>query len=265
MSPEATSSRPFDPVVASPLDRATWLLADRADAGVVAVHFGQERAAQLLQRLEMQIRDLLVFTGGQWLDTPDGLLAHFSRPVQAVEFALRYQQALRDFSSVKGFTLTSRIAIHASDSAKDRDRSRLGNGRPTIAVTGKAAAARLLSLALPGQILLNVLAFRLSQGAKATLAERGARLQWVSHGSYCFVASMLTLSVHEVGESFLAPLSPPLTTAQVRRQAPFWRHPAIIAATVTGVLAFGLFNYFMREQIAPALDFHARDWLVVEV
>ena len=98
----------------TPVLRAV-LLADLADSTAFVQRHGDARAATALQRLDLQIRDLLEFTGGRLIDKADGLLAIFERPIQAVDFALRYQQVLRQFSVDEGTTLVARVGIHVGE------------------------------------------------------------------------------------------------------------------------------------------------------
>ena len=131
----------------TPMLRAV-LLADLVDSTAFIENFGDARAALALKRLDLQIRDLLEFTGGRLIDKSDGLLAIFERPVQAVDFALRYQQALRQFSSNEGSTLTARVGIHVgevmtwSNSAPD-----IAAGAKPLEVEGlaKPMTARVMS------------------------------------------------------------------------------------------------------------------------
>src|SRR6188474_275589 len=98
----------------TPVLRAV-LLADLADSTAFVQRFGDARAAAAFQRLDLQIRDLLEFTGGRLIDKADGLLAIFERPIQAVDFGLRYQQALRQFSVDEGAPLAARVGIHVGE------------------------------------------------------------------------------------------------------------------------------------------------------
>src|SRR5688572_2015680 len=153
-------SLPPQPPVGSPVTpvlRAV-LLADLADSTAFVQRFGDARAAAALQRLDLKIRDLLEFTGGRLIDKADGLLAIFERPIQAVDFALRYQQALRQFSVDEGMPLTARVGIHVGElmtwSNTEKD---VQAGAKPLEVEGlaKPVAARLMALALPGQILVS--------------------------------------------------------------------------------------------------------------
>ena len=42
---------------------------------------------------------------GQLIDKADGVLALFERPIQALDFALRYQRGLRELGAVEGLDL----------------------------------------------------------------------------------------------------------------------------------------------------------------
>ena len=98
----------------TPLLRAV-LLADLADSTALVERLGDAAAAQLLQNLDLRIRDLIEFTGGRLIDKADGLLVLFERPVQAVDFALRYQQLLRQVEREEGFPLRARVGIHVGE------------------------------------------------------------------------------------------------------------------------------------------------------
>ena len=249
----------------TPMLRAV-LLADLVDSTAFVQRFGDARAAVALRRLDLQIRDLLEFTGGRLIDKADGLLALFERPVQAVDFALRYQQALRHFSSTEGFALTARVGIHVgelmtwSNSAKD-----IADGAKPLEVEGlaKPVAARLMSLALPGQILVSSIAQALAQRAQAELGERAERVRWVAHGRYRFKGVPAPLLVHEVGEVGFAPLRQPPSGKKVWRELPIWRRPPVLAVELLLFLAVGGFYAYSVLRSPPAIAFQERDWVVV--
>ena len=249
----------------TPLLRAV-LLADLADSTAFLQRFGDARAATALQRLDLQIRDLLEFTGGRLIDKADGLLAIFERPIQAVDFALRYQQALRQFSVDEGTPLAARVGIHVgevmtwSNSPKD-----VQAGAKPLEVEGlaKPIAARLMSLALPGQILVSSMAQSLAQRAQAELGERAERVKWVSHGRYRFKGVPAPVLVHEVGEVGASPLKQPPSGHKVWRELPLWRRPPVLAAELLVCLAVVGFFAWTALRSPPALAFQQRDWVVV--
>lgn len=249
----------------TPMLRAV-LLADLVDSTAFIERFGDARAAVALQRLDLQIRDLLEFTGGRLIDKADGLLAIFERPIQAVDFALRYQQALRHFSSSEGSTLTARVGIHVGEvmTWSNPDQAIAAGAKP-LEVEGlaKPIAARLMSLALPGQILISSMAQSLAQRAQAELGERTHRLRWMVHGRYRFKGVPAPLLVHEVGEVGFAPLVEPPSGQKVWRELPVWRRPPVVAAEILLFLLVGGFYAYSVLRSPPAVAFSERDWVVI--
>ncbi|MBC7657410.1 MAG: putative peptide modification system cyclase [Frankiaceae bacterium] len=242
------------------------LLADLVDSTAFIERFGDARAALALQRLDLQIRDLLEFTGGRLIDKADGLLAIFERPVHAVDFALRYQQALRHFSSSEGSTLTARVGIHVGEvmTWSNPDHAIAAGAKP-LEVEGlaKPIAARLMSLALPGQILISSMAQSLAQRAQAGLGERSQRLRWMVHGRYRFKGVPAPLLVHEVGEVGFAPLVEPPSGQKVWRELPVWRRPPVVAAEILLFLLVTGFYAYSVLRSPPAVAFSERDWVVI--
>ncbi|MEO8160590.1 MAG: putative peptide modification system cyclase, partial [Arenimonas sp.] len=259
-TPRSAAGSPVTPVL-----RAV-LLADLADSTAFVQRFGDARAAAALQRLDLQIRDLLDFTGGRLIDKSDGLLALFERPVQAVDFALRYQQALRQFSVDEGAPLSARVGIHVGElmtwANSDAD---VRAGAKPLEVEGlaKPVAARLMALALPGQILVSSMAQALAQRAQAELGERADRIKWVSHGRYRFKGVPAPILVHEVGELGASPLKQPPSGHKVWRELPLWRRPPVLAAELLVFLSVVLFYGYGLLRPTPALAFQQRDWVVV--
>ena len=252
-----------NPVV--PLLRAV-LLADLVDSTAFVQRYGDARAAVALRRLDLQIRDLLEFTGGRLIDKADGLLAIFERPIQAVDFALRYQQALRHFSASEGAVLTARVGIHVGEVMTwSNSAEAVAAGAKPLEVEGlaKPIAARLMSLALPGQILISSMAMTLAQRAEAELGERAQRVRWLAHGRYRFKGVPTPLIVHEVGETGFAPLRQPSSGAKVWREQPIWRRPPVLVAEVLVFLGLAGFYAYGLLRSPPALAFNERDWVVV--
>jgi putative peptide modification system cyclase len=242
------------------------LLADLVDSTAFIQSFGDARAAVALQRLDLQIRDLLEFTGGRLIDKADGLLAIFERPIQAVDFALRYQQALRLFSANEGSVLNARVGIHVGElmTWSNTDNAIAAGAKP-LEVEGlaKPVAARLMSLALPGQILISSMAQTLAQRAQAELGERAERVRWLVHGRYRFKGVPAPILVHEVGEIAYAPLRQPPSTPKAWRELPLWRRPPVIAVEILMFLAVGGFYAYTALRSPPAIAFQERDWVVV--
>jgi putative peptide modification system cyclase len=249
----------------TPLLRAV-LLADLVDSTAFVAGFGDERAARALQRLDLQIRDLLEFTGGRLIDKADGLLALFERPIQAVDFALRYQQAMRQFSEDEGVRLSARVGIHVGElmTWSNTDQAVLAGAKP-LEVEGlaKPMAARLMGLCLPGQVLVSSMAQALAQRAQAELGERAERVRWIAHGRYRFKGMPAPVLVHEVGEEGFAPLRQPPSGAKAWRDVPFWRRPPVLFAEALVLVAVVGFFAFTLLRSLPAIAFQERDWVVV--
>ena len=249
----------------TPLLRAV-LLADLADSTAMIERLGDVAAAQLLQKLDLRIRDLIEFTGGRLIDKSDGLLVIFERPIQAVDFALRYQQLLRETERDEGFNLRARVGIHVGELMTwTNPVLAVAAGAKPLEVEGlaKPVAARLMSLAMPGQILITSMAQTLAQRAQAELGVRAERLRWLVHGRYRFKGVPAAMLVHEVGEIGLAPLLPPASGAKAWRELPLWKRPPVIAAELLVLLGLGGFYLYGTLHSPPALAFHARDWVVL--
>ena len=267
----------------TPLLRAV-LLADLVDSTGFIERFGDARAASALQRLDLQIRDLLAFTGGRLIDKADGLLALFERPIQAVDFALRYQHLLRQFSARAGDgdsdgdgdghgagvgeagQLQARVGIHVGELMTwHNDDAAVAAGAKPMEVEGlaKPIAARLMSLALPGQILISSLAQTLAQRAQAELGDRADSVRWMVHGRYRFKGVPAPLLVHEVGEVGKSPLRAPPSGQKSWRDIPLWRRPPVLAAQALVFVAVALFYGYAIFRSPPALGFQQRDWVVL--
>jgi putative peptide modification system cyclase len=245
----------------------TVLLADLVDSTALVQSLGDSRSATLLQRLELHLRDLLALTDGQLIDKADGVLALFERPVQAVNFALRYQRLLADLGAEFGAPdLKARVGIHVGEVMTwANDPRAVAAGAKPIEVEGlaKPVAARLMALALPGQVLLSGMAQTLAQRAIGELGDRGTRLRWLAHGRYRFKGVPAPMLVHEAGEPGISPLRAPPSGQKVWREVPLWRRPpmlALEALTAAGLVIASLYGTFKSE---PALAFNQRDWVVV--
>jgi putative peptide modification system cyclase len=245
----------------------TVLLADLVDSTALLHQLGDVRAATLLQRLELHLRDLFVATHGQLIDKADGVLALFERPVLAVDFALRYQRMLHQLGVEFGVPdLRARVGIHVGEVMTwANDPRAVAAGAKPLEVEGlaKPVAARLMALALPGQVLLSGMAQTLAQRASGELGDRGARLRWLVHGRYRFKGVPAPMLVHEAGEPGISPLRAPPSGQKVWREVPLWRRPPVLALealAVVGLVGASLFGAFRSE---PVLAFNQRDWVVV--
>ena len=189
-TPHNTVNPPATAASVVPMLRAV-LVCDIVDSTALVERLGDLRAVLLMQRHDQRLREALHQSGGQLIDRADGVLALFERPIGALDFALRYQRALRELGEAEGTTLQARVGIHVGDVMMwaNEPRDVLAGAKPfEIEGLAKPVAARLMGLALPGQILMSGMAQNLAQRAAAELGERAAKLRWLVHGRYRFKA-----------------------------------------------------------------------------
>ena len=258
--PTAQARSPATPVL------RTVLLCDIVDSTAMVERLGDQRAATLLQRHDVMLRQLVTLCHGQLIDKADGVLAVFERPIQALDFALRYQRGLLDIGRDDGIALKARIGMHVGDVMMWANEPRdVLAGAKAFEIEGlaKPVAGRLMGLALPGQILMSGMAQNLCQRAAGELGDAGAKLRWLLHGRYRFKGVPAPMLVHEVGEPGLSPLRAPDSGNKAWRELPLWRRPPVVALEllVLGTLLVGGIATMLRSP--PAIAFAERDWVVV--
>jgi putative peptide modification system cyclase len=265
---DASEPRPSHPLNTAPVTPMlrTVLLCDIVESTALIERLGDMRAVALLKRHDQLLRQLMDLCHGQLIDKADGVLALFERPIQALDFALRYQRGLRELGAVEGLDLKARIGLHVGDVMTWANEPRdVLAGAKAFEVEGlaKPVAARLMNLALPGQILMSGMAQNLCHRAMGELGAAGTNLRWLMHGRYNFKGVPAPMLVHEVGEPGLSPLRAPESGAKAWRELPIWRRPPMVALEVllVGVLGIALFWTALRSP--PAIAFAERDWVVV--
>ncbi len=148
--------------------------------------------------------------------TGDGYFAAFRTASDAVKFALLFQRAMRE-QAWGATALTTRVGIHIGEVAVVSMA-----GKPDVVGLAADLAARLMSLAAGGQILVTRAAFDDARqfvdahpacpdtsGARLSDAPSGPVLRWLAHGRYRFKGASEALEVFEVGAEGGAPLSAP--------------------------------------------------------
>lgn len=260
-----TASQQPAPAAITPLLR-TVVLCDLVDSTALVERVGDVAAAQLMQAHDRLLLRLLIERQGQLIDKADGVLALFERPVQAVAFALAYQRGLRQLAQDLGQPLQARVGIHVGDVMTwTHTPAEVLAGAKPVEVEGlaKPVAARLMGLALPGQILLSGMAQNLAQRAQGELADSGLQPLWRLHGRYRFKGVPAPMLVHEVGELGIAPLRPPTSTAKAWRELPLWRKPPVLALELLLVVGLAVSGFWSLLKSPPAIAFNERDWVVV--
>ena len=179
---------------------------------------GDDRARQVEARHDRRARDLVARFGGLEIDKSDGFLLLFERTIEAVAFALTYHRALVKLSQQEDAEIAARAGIHLGEVVLRRNTDEdVARGAKPIEVHGlaKPIAARLMSLAGPGQILVTRGAFDLAR--RASEGQGAKRLRWLAHGTYTFQGVEDPLEVFEVGYEGESPLAAPGNTEKAHR------------------------------------------------
>jgi class 3 adenylate cyclase len=199
----------------------TLVLTDLVDSTRLVGELGDQRAIDLFRRHDRLARDLLAERGGQEIDKSDGFLLLFERPLDAVSYALAYHAGLLALAEESGLRLLARVGIHLGEVyLRENLPADVARGAKPVEVEGlaKPLAARLMSLAGPGQTLLSAGAFDLSRRAAAGALARDD-LRWLAHGAYRLKGVEEPVEVFEVGLERLSPLQAPADSEKARRVA----------------------------------------------
>jgi len=244
----------------------TLAVCDLVDSTALTETLGDRAAAELAHKLDRLTRDLLYAHGGREIDKTDGFLVMFERPIQAVAFALAYQRLLRAEQEREHVPLQARIGIHVGDVVLwENSMEDVSRGAKAIEVEGlvKPVAARLMSLALPGQILLSAVVYTFALRAQSELGAERPPPEWREHGRYLFKGLAEPMTVYEVGEKGIAPLHRPHYTGKAHREVPWWRRPGVLALEVAVLIAAIAVPAYIFVRSPPAIAFANRDWVVV--
>lgn len=160
-------------------------------------------------------RDLLPARRGRGIDKTDGMLMMFETAVEAVDYALAYQRALATMEP----PLQARVGLHVGlVTLRENPPADVARGAKPIEVEGaaKATAARVMSTALGGQILLTAATLR------ALGEAHNLRLQ--SHGHWRVKGLDDPIELFELADSQRSFLSPPDADKAYRviRQGDLW-------------------------------------------
>lgn len=247
-----------------PLLRAL-LFTDLCDSTMLVERIGDAAAATLFQQHDRLVLALQQRWHGQQIDRSDGLFLLFERPVDALGFALEYQQGLQAMGTDNGVVLRARAGLHVGEVilwSNSPDAVALGSKQVEVEGLAKPLAARLMQLARPGQILVSSTAESLVRRATADLGPVGGSLKWKTFGRWRFKGVAQPMEVLGVQAPGTPKARRPRETAKAMRDVPFWRRPVAMAAEaiVAIALAVGLW-FLLRPQ--PAIAFVERDWVVL--
>ena len=135
--------------------------------------YGARKAAEWFQYHDSLTRSLCIKNKGREIDRSDGFLMSFERVVDAVNFALTYQDTIPHKTK-----LNTRIGIHWGKIIEvTQDELWQAVGAKSVELEGlaKNIAARTMSLCGAGQVLLTEQAMQEVKGRVNTRTPKGAR------------------------------------------------------------------------------------------
>jgi predicted ATPase/class 3 adenylate cyclase len=190
------------------------LLTDVVDSTKLATQVGDAQMARLWAEHDRAARDLLPRWHGREIDKTDGMLLLFDKAADAVGYALTYQKALNQLVP----PLKARAGLHVGlVTLRENAPSDVALGAKPLEVEGvaKATAARVMSVAMGGQILL-------SADARHALDEGCVRLQ--SHGHWRLKGLEEPIELFEIGDDRTHFTPPPDVDKAYRvvRQGDLW-------------------------------------------
>lgn len=243
----------------------TILLTDLVDSTSLVERLGDIPASELFREHDRLVLRLQEQWRGRLIDRSDGLLLLFERPIDGLGFALDYARGLHEMGKARGYELQARAGLHVGEVLTWKNsEAAVSVGAKPLEVEGlaKPMAARMMTLARPGQILLSAMAEPLARRAARELGERGEHLLWKSYGRWRFKGIPEPHEIFEVGEVGIAPLRAPANMPKAWRDIPLWRRPAALAAEVVLLVGLGVGVWFVTKP-QPAIAFSERDWVVV--
>lgn len=185
-----------------------------------AEDLGAPRAAEIRTRHDRMARDLLARHGGHEIDSAQGFLVLFDRPLSAVAYALAYHQRLVELSNTLGVELLGRAAIHLGEVIlRHNPAEDVSRGARPVEVEGHARTLvrQLQGLASARQTLLTQSVFDLARRVASEETRWGEELRWLAHGAYLVDGVEDSVELFEVGIQRFAPLEPPTDSSTARR------------------------------------------------
>lgn len=245
--------------------RCALLVTDLVDSTQLFARVGEYEATQLLNTEEESARRLARHHGGLEIDRSDGFLLLFEAAWQAVAFALAYQHELDGLSRRSGVRLAAKIGIHWAEVYLTRHEPEdVAQGAKPFEVSGigKPIAARLMSAAHGGQVLLSAVARDAAEGDCAARQAELGQLDWVAHGRFRLKGVELPMEVHEVFVRGTALPQAPRDSDKVvslRRESRrrLLKVGAGVAAAIT--LPAGMLAWYRSRHF----EFPKRGWLVL--
>ena len=175
---------------------------------------GAMKGAQWLQYHDRLARSLVYKFDGREIDRSDGFLLSFERPIDAVNFALHYQQSVPDKTKIG-----ARIGIHFGKIVEVQQKEIFTqSGAKAVELEGlsKNIAARAMSLCGAGQVLLTKEAMKAVKHRTNSFTPKGTR--YALAGEYRFKGVKQAQMIYTVG-STIESLQPPKGNDKVKKVA----------------------------------------------
>ena len=198
----------------------TILFTDLVDSTKLQSDLGNVEAARLTELHRKIVRDELARYDAREIEwAGDSCLAVFTKPSEAVVFALRMQMKHRETRESEPRLLLVRVGMHLGEVVvKKRD----DGGKKTEGLFGLqvSEAARVMSVARGNQIYCTRAVFDNAKGAlKGSAIEGVGDIVWVNYGAYLLKGSEDPVELCEVGSSEIAILKAPQPSDKVRPAA----------------------------------------------
>lgn len=190
------------------------LLTDVVDSTKLSQRLGDAESAGLWAAHDRAARDLLPVWHGREIDKTDGMLLLFDDARDAVGYALAYQKALGELVP----PLSARAGVHVGAvTLRDNSPADVALGAKPLEVEGvaKAIAARVMSIAMGGQILL-------SSDARRHLEGEPLRIQSHGHWRMKGVDEPIELFEARAAEGSFVPPPDADKAYRVRRLGDLW-------------------------------------------
>lgn len=230
------------------LSTAVVMFTDLVGSVALKTRLGEAVYAGELQRHDEAFRQVLADTPGAQLrkDLGDGFLATFASAADGVRAALAFQQALSEVRWTAE-PLQARVGLNEGP-ITELDLDDEGHGK-LVGLTADVAA-RIMGLAMPGQVLLSRSVF---DGARDSVPDApgvgAGSLRWMAHGPYLFRGAERPLDVFEVGVNGAAPLRAPPDADKARRAVPAGEEELYGWRPAAGLPVPGRLEYVLERRL----------------
>lgn len=196
---------------------AAILFTDIVGSTQLKHELGDREAVARIKRHHALIRQILSgFKEGEEIETAgDSFLIVFSKPSDAVKFALMVQSRVRALVQ-EGHPISDRIGIHVGEVFIEGQSS--SGGHKALSGIHVDTCARVMSLGQGNQILMTRFAFDSARSVlKGEDIDGVGPLSWLNHGPYAVKGVEEPLEICEVGEVGSGALSAPLSSEKAHR------------------------------------------------